>query len=220
MGTAGAAAEPTGAVCRAGGALRSSLWAGRVGTSQLPLGSSRTTCAPCLVSELWILQLPLMSVLHLSQAQGVLQRLFKLSCSLPFVCLYFSLGCWAVISFLTPAALSAELWVTQCPALCCACRRQIQAATHSGVSLQWNGHKPLPENLLWAEVSISSLCEGVCSYSACSNLLVHHPQLPGFCVPVLWSAWRVKSMWSLISVCLCLCRVVLCCTECLNSSLI
>lgn len=158
-----------------------------------------------------------MSVLHLPQAQGVLQRLFKLSCSLPFVCLYFSLGCdfishsWSSFCRALSASVSSLVLCLQeadpscCTLWCLPPVKWPQASARK--SFMGRGFNFFT---VWGCLQL---------LSACSNLLVHHPQLPGFCVPVLWSAWRVKSMWSLISVYLCLCRVVLCWTECLNSYL-
>lgn len=198
VGTAGAAPEDTGAVCRGSEGL-----SGKRGSFHIPAGSGKQQNNLCHLSceragkscssPWWVF---FIFHRHTGSPSEAFSRGFflKLSHSLLFVCLYFSLNCWSVISFLTPGALSAELWASDS----LSSPRAVPAGgrselLHTLVSLspvKWP--EASSENLLWAEVSISSLCEGVCTelFCTCSNLPVRHPQLPErFCEDlVLWSA--------------------------------
>lgn len=148
-------------------------------------------------NNLWILQLFLMSVLHLPQARresfrGLFKGLFlKLSLPLPLVCFYFSSGSWSVISFLTPGALSCRALSDSVSDLVLG----LQEADPSCCTL-WC----LPP-VRWPQASAKKSFMGrgfnfftvwgcLQLFCTCSNLLVHHPHSQrGFCVHlVLWSA--------------------------------
>lgn len=178
VGTAAAAAEDTGLCAGHRGALRSSLCTGRVCTSQLQNNLSELVNPAAPLDE---------CSSSFVGTQGVLQRPFQgvvfEALSLPFVCLYFSWGCWSVISFLTPGSLREWLSVQPC-AVPAGGRSQLLHTLLSLSSEMARGHSR--KSFMGRGFNFFTIWGCLQLFCTCSNLLVHHPQLPErFCVDLV-----------------------------------